>query len=521
MTISPGITIRGTAGNIGTSIGTLINRGTIRRDSGAGQFQLLFGVNGRNEGAIETTVTSTAIASRTIISGGGSNTFTNAGTITTSGAITLGFQTTERWVNAGTVVSTGGTVELRGLITQANLGDFRRDAATTVNFAGTLTGGLTLDDTTGSWRCIGGEIQGDDPHFRVRPAHRDRHLRHPAGVTWKAGSTWPRRPPASPSKRIDPHTTLQVGDPAGATFTTVNVRGRTQTIGGTGTIQFGGHTSNTLTGFSITPSLTISAGVTIRGAGRITGMQTFENRGRSWPRAGKFIVVDNQFLNTGSVRAAGGAECIVRDTTAGRPNRTGLVANGSYNEVALTGGTWVAGAGSSIRFMNEGSSGTAFRITRLNAALTLDGPGSVIYGGGAGTIFDRYDALDELANVEAEGALTVTGGRALVLHKNLTTAGTVTVAPGSQLLLSDGLVGRWLADGNATDATGRANGVPSTGLTYVAGVNGQASSFGGRARANWWTSRSRRWSGPRRSPSPFGSSRPRPSRRVGRRCSPT
>ena len=53
--------------------------------------------------------------------------------------------------------ATDSTVNLGGNFTQAALGTFNRTGGT-VNLAGTLTGGLTLDVGTGSW-TVGGDDQ--------------------------------------------------------------------------------------------------------------------------------------------------------------------------------------------------------------------------------------------------------------------------------------------------------------------------------------------------------------------------
>ena len=64
----------------------------------------------------------------------------------------------ETWSNTGTISSTNSTVFLSGVFTQAGLGNFSRDAASTVNLDGTLNGGLTLNDTLGAWNLTASGI---------------------------------------------------------------------------------------------------------------------------------------------------------------------------------------------------------------------------------------------------------------------------------------------------------------------------------------------------------------------------
>ncbi|HVK08053.1 MAG TPA: LamG-like jellyroll fold domain-containing protein, partial [Gemmataceae bacterium] len=456
LTIGPGLTLRGVSAGIGTVTGTLINKATIRRDAGAGTLTISFGPNGRNEGTIETTARSTAGGSRTVVTGGSNNTWTNAGAIKTDGVTLIGLQTTETWTNAGVIESTGGTLELHGRFTQAAMGDFRRDAASTVNFGtgARLTGGLTLDDTTGSWRLLGGEITGGT--IRTFGSAR---LVGTGNYTTLRGVTLEGRidlQAASASISIEEgltlNTTLDI-----ANNSVVYVRGGTQTFAGTGEIVFGAGTSNTLQGFGITPAVTLAEGLTVRGrTGSIINMGRLENRGTiaADVTGGAIDVGNTIFTNAGTVRAANGGEVRVHPTTL--TNLTGTTTAGLTTTGTLTGGTWAVGPASTLRVYTNTTNG--FRIDRLNADLTLDGLSSNFYGGAASSSWATYEALTALTAVDAGGRLTLRNNRSQLGVGTFTAAGDVTLETGARLNVVPTLVSRWAG---ATDATGRNPGTPN------------------------------------------------------------
>jgi Ca2+-binding RTX toxin-like protein len=491
LTIAPGMTICGTAGNVGGT-GVLINQGTIRRDAGAGQITIALGNGGRNEGLIDTTVTSTVLGSRTIITANSFGSWTNLGTISSAGGLSVGLQTSETWTNLGTIATTGGLVEFFGQFTQAKIGHFTRTGAgrVIIGAAATLTGDLTLDDSTGSWQLGGAEWRfgtlrtsgsakltaSDSTSNILRRVILDGEL-----DLYSAQST------VLVEEGLTLNTTLRIGDPAGAFRSILSFRTGTQTLGGTGTIVFGSHTSNQISGVSsAVPTLTIGPGITIRGnQGTLTTFTgILVNQGTLIAEgAGGRIAISNAALiqNQGTVRATGGAEFVFQVGNFSQlMNLRNLAPSGTGSTGTLTGGRWEIGAGSALR-IHRGTAGfnSGIQITRLNADLILDGPGSNIYSGNFSTTQHPGDALRSLAAVDASGSLTVTGGRHLIVRGPLTNSGNVTVGPGSEIELSDGLAGRWDADGNADDFTGRSPGTASPDLTYVPGVNGQAFFFEG------------------------------------------
>ena len=160
LSIGSGVTVSGQSGTVGNSSGTLNNAGSIQANvSAAGSNQLTLNLGaGTNTGSI--TVTN---GDQLQVYGS----WTNQGTIgainvtgNTQTSLTLG-QGTDSWTNSGTVSATSSTVNLGGSITQASLGgtNFSRDAGSTINLTGTLTGNLTLDNTTGSWNLRGGSLK--------------------------------------------------------------------------------------------------------------------------------------------------------------------------------------------------------------------------------------------------------------------------------------------------------------------------------------------------------------------------
>ena len=67
------------------------------------------------------------------------------------------------WNNASTITETNATLNLGGSFTQATLGTFSNTGGT-VNITGTLSGGLALNATTGSWTLTSGAtILGGTP----------------------------------------------------------------------------------------------------------------------------------------------------------------------------------------------------------------------------------------------------------------------------------------------------------------------------------------------------------------------
>ena len=184
VTIETGITIQGGYGAIGGN-STLINRGNIvsttLSTSGTNNKLLVhFGVNGMNQGTIQggspnDTLYPTQQVGLQVDQGGSGAGWTNTGTIATvGGVLRIGASNAaaEAWTNSGTITTAKSTLTLGGLFTQAALKSFTRDAASTVNLDGTLTGDLTLNDNLGPWNLTGNAVLQNGTFAIARAARR-------------------------------------------------------------------------------------------------------------------------------------------------------------------------------------------------------------------------------------------------------------------------------------------------------------------------------------------------------------
>jgi hypothetical protein len=144
LTVGPGCTIDGTTGSVvnASSVGgtTLLNQGTI---------------------AADTTTTNSGITLSP-------NTLTNAltGILQVSNSTNALNINAPTWSNAGTITVSAGTLNLGGTFANSALGTWNHSGGT-VNLTGTVTGGLTLDNTRGTWNFAGGTIQGGT--FSIAP----------------------------------------------------------------------------------------------------------------------------------------------------------------------------------------------------------------------------------------------------------------------------------------------------------------------------------------------------------------
>jgi hypothetical protein len=132
LTIASTMTIHGQAGSIDGQGNALINNGKIAADVSGGTISIQ-------------------------ASGGP---FTNQGTVETDTGTTV--QLFGPWTNTGTLNVNGGTLNLGGTFTTANLGTMVHTGGT-VKLSGTLdnTGStLTLNASTGAWQLYGGTIKG-------------------------------------------------------------------------------------------------------------------------------------------------------------------------------------------------------------------------------------------------------------------------------------------------------------------------------------------------------------------------
>ncbi len=303
LTLGPGITVRGQTGMIGAAAYpwnspanvALINQGIISADVSGG----------------------TIIISAQPFSNQGLAQGINGGTLALTGT----------WNNSGTLVESGGNLNLEGNFTMANVGTLNRTNGT-IYVNGTLTNtgtALTLNAASGSWVLQGGTILG-------------------GSVTTTGGGSLI----VSGSGTLDGVTVngvLDVGNTYSANLTVTNglvlngtaLVGNTnypygaisfagsQTLGGNGTVVFGGYngwgsgSANALHLAYSGTTLTLGPGITVRGQTGMIGAAAYPwnspanvaliNQGTiSADVAGGQITINAQpFSNQGNVTVSAGA----------------------------------------------------------------------------------------------------------------------------------------------------------------------------------------------------------------------
>ncbi|HWB10108.1 MAG TPA: DUF4214 domain-containing protein [Pirellulales bacterium] len=289
LTIGPKMTIHGQAGRIdGQSNSSLVNQGKILSDVAGGTIYIQ-------------------------LSGGP---FTNQGTVETAAGLVQLFGP---WSNAGTFNVNGGTMNLGGSFTTAGIGTMTRHGGT-VNVSGTLdnTGSsLVLDDTTGSWRLLGGTIKGGT---YVSSLGAELVFTTSGGTLdgLVANGDLDFTQDFGDSVTIVDGLTLN----GTATFGSAALHygqmtfSGSQTLGGTGSIALVTSGNNLLFVSDASTTLTIGPSITIHGsAGRIDGPATTSivNEGTITAEGGgPGIAADGaSFVNQGVVRAVRGGTLIV------------------------------------------------------------------------------------------------------------------------------------------------------------------------------------------------------------------
>lgn len=203
-----------------------------------------------------------------------------ASTITAVGAtLSLGY-TGASWSNAGTITATNSTVYLLGNFTQAALGNFTRTGGT-VELYGTLAGGLSLDETTGSWILYTGILNGGTLSESGGSELVVEHGNVFGGVTVR-GNLNLTQGSFFAGVGVDGGLTLNgqmfLGNEAGTLPGDITFGDSTNsagTFGGTATVLFGANGSNRIGDFSglsrAAGTLTIGPGITIHGINGLVG----------------------------------------------------------------------------------------------------------------------------------------------------------------------------------------------------------------------------------------------------------
>ena len=491
--IASGITIRGQRGQVGpASAGVVIDSAaTIQADvsdgtaAGAGITVRFTGSGGTgvNRGTIQ------ALNGGTITAGN-SSAFNNTGVLKADGSgstLWIGDYSYSgpTWTNsAGSIaVTNGATLQLGNTFSQSALSNFTRAAGTTVNLRGVLTGGLTLNDTLGSWRIVGGILRNgafsvaggstavlsatsNEGYLDNMTVNSPIDFATYDGVSRQAGLKF--------TNNLVLNTTLNLGyqDPVSSSL---DMYGRltseyagtfSQALSGTGTINFVGtrsvHGNNAIYTYI---DLTIGSGITIQG-----------NKGQVYAAGASNVITNN-----GTITAAGAGGLLTLELGRGS-GTANAVNNGTIQATGGAGltinGGYTGGGGS---FVNNGAislDGGGTLSINDNSAYPWSNPGTVTVG--ANSTFNLGGAFTQTGLEGASGTRftrgagttvnfsgTVTGG--LTLNDNLGTwfirngkfnGGTVSLAAGT--------TSRLIATGNTGTLIGvTLNGQPGTGTAAL------------------------------------------------------
>ena len=360
LTIAHGVSIHGTSGSIEAGDNRFVNQGKITADAN-GRGLDLDGTGWINQGTIDA----------------------NGGTVNLTGS----------WTNAGTIaVSTAVTLDLGGSIGPAALGTIT-SAHGIIFLEGTLDNRgstLALDDTTGSFYLLGGTILGGTVTTSGSAALLgSTNGATLAGVTL-AGTLDLYGAPLfyNGAVTVTGGLTLDQGSVNIAASGSLTFQG-TQTLGGTGSVTF----ANAIAAKLVIPGngdlLTIAQGITMQGDSGFIGSNT-----------------GGAFLNQGTIKAIGGGTVTVQGDT-------------NFAGGTLTGGHWQATAGSTLRLLGAD-------IVTNAASILLDGPGATLYSDNGTT-----DALDGLAGNALTGSLAIQNGFNLATRAAFNNEGSLTIGAGS------------------------------------------------------------------------------------------
>ena len=196
--------------------------------------------------------------------------------------------------------------------------------------------------------------------------------------------------------------------------------GGTVTLAGTGTLTMSNSANNRIYGGNTT-ALVIGPQQLVQGAGQIGfGQTTMTNNGTIIANQSAGIVISpngSGFTNNGTVQSNGSTDTL---------QMTGTFTNWNSGTQTLTGGTYNALAGGTIKF--DGAN-----IVNNAATILLNGAGSDIVNGM--TSADGI-APATFAHNLAAGVFTINGGRNYNLLSGFTNAGITNVGPGSTLTLA-------------------------------------------------------------------------------------
>ena len=537
ITFGPTLTLRGDKGTISNNASYIL-QGSLKPDVSTGSITVHSSVvSFTNQGRIEPTSGSTVTIS--------SGTFNNHAPIVVSATNTVAI-TTATWTDTGSyalsggtltvsntawqsvpvVNITGGTFNIGGILTLANLAALTRHSnAGTVNLTGTLTipsnGTLALNGGAigfGTWNLAGGIIVGGSVS-----TSNAAQLRMSSGtlngVTLATGSDVLTE-------------TIDVGGITIVNGLTVNGKltlgsGQNQNISGlffSGTQTLSGYSGEVVSNgnqglwliqsnmtLTIGTNLSIHSGrVTIGAASPATNTTVINNGairvdgpgtlviGVS-PPGNSFIfgatnltnlvnngtmvvshanatieITSTTFLNYGQIAVEVGT---INVTPITFTNFTNLTSYGNTFDATLSGGSYYIGSEGILRLFQGTDTSNVYRITRLAAHLILVGSGSTLYGASVA----NYDALSGLNAIDGDGQLRLIGGRNLSPFGVFTNRGRLFVDKTSSFgaaatgpAATNGLVSSYAAEGNGNDGTGSNNATLVNGATFGPGISGQA-----------------------------------------------
>lgn len=281
------------------------------------------------------------------------------------------------WTNSGTISTSGAsTVSLGGTFTLAGLGAYSPSAGTTTNITGTLNNSgqtLTLMGETGTWNLSGGTVSGGTVCFGNNLNIIDGTL---SGVTIASGATI-----AVPSGGV--LTLSQNWSNSGAI-----------TAAGASTINLGGtFTLATLGSYSPSPNTVTNISGLLLNSGTTL---TLPSGSGTWG------------LNGGTI--SGGSIAL--------SSNFDVAGNSTLDGVQFSGGNLnVTGAGANIYLQNGfGITGGGINLIGAGSHLYLDGPSQTVNGyaieGIATTTFSTLD----VGGPTSSGAVTVTLGPSALVH---------------------------------------------------------------------------------------------------------
>jgi Ca2+-binding RTX toxin-like protein len=398
-----------------------------------------------NEGTIRSQSAALTINSSQFTNTVGAQIITNGGTLSMNGV-----STSMVWANHGLIHVTGTTVSLGGTFTQANLGNFQRDAAQpgTVSLTGILDGNLTLGSSTGSWRMSGsGRVRNGtltiDPSvsLTVTSGTLD-NATVPSGTDVNvAGNSLNITNGLLLNGRILLGTTDSFGELRSAV---------SQTISGTGQIQFNAKVNGL---HSSAGTLIIGSGITLSGQSlAIGGTSSITHRGELIVSGvtSPLVIQTSNFTNEGTIRSESAALTI----------NSSQFTNAAGAQIITTGGTLsMNGTSTSMNWANQGLIQVSGTTVTLGGSFTqanlgnfqrdIAQPGTVSLTGnlegnltldsntGAWRMSSSGRVRNGTITIDPSVSLTVTIG---TFDNVMVASGTEVVVTGNALNLSNGLV---------------------------------------------------------------------------------